>query len=251
MKKISLVSAFVFIGMMAGAQVSADSVNKNEVAVSVLPIVNVLSGVSKMGRSSNFYFAYKRHISKDRILRAGFSFYPSAEEGHNDGNIQFDRVVDTMNVFTVNTNDAKRYELKLGMEKVFRKKRMSHGVGIDLTFHLQNGYRLQNYWWEGQSSNSTDSQAFYEDMNSDQHRVDSLTRSSTTRGTGAGIHFFYSPRVQLSKRIYLTGTFGPAMSLNRAKVIGGKNISPLAYSVDITTFDFTILLSDISIAYRF
>lgn len=250
MKKISIVLAMLLFGMKAQAQCEADTVHKNEFSFSILPMAVILAGSDPEGRMNNFNLSYKRYMKKGLVLRTALVYFPNVGKKHNDGNPVFDRIVDTMNVFRVNSNNGSRTQVNVGLEKVFTKGRMIHGFGTDLWVNSEKNSQQINYWWESQKAdpNSASNTSPYWNQ---KNNVDSLTNYTQTKTTGVGLQLFYSARFRMSKRFYLSCTAGPHFNLGFTNVYAASSNRKNAVGMKWASIDFNLLISDVSLAYRF
>lgn len=250
MKNLSIVIALTVFGMNIKAQNDVDTIHKNEFSFNVLPVIITLGGGSA-GSYSNFNLGYKRYFKNNFVLRTAFVFYPAVNSRNDDGLAQFSRTVDTLNVFQTRLGSGSRWQANLGFEKIVKSKRMMHGFGTDFWFTKENNSALNHSWWEPKSKNHIAGYQMYSNENYAKNVIDSLTYTSTEQKAGIGAQLFYSARFRISKRFYISSTFGPRFTVYSHKVNNSMHQKPANGPLKYTTMDFELLLSDISIAYRF
>jgi len=236
--------------MNTKAQNEPDSIHKNEFSFNVLPVITVISGGST-GASANFNLSYKRYLKNNYVLRSAFVFYPAVNNRNDDGIAQYNRTIDTLNVFQTRMNSGKRWQLNLGFEKLFYTKRMMHGFGADFSFANENNASINHFWWEPKSTQAVAGYQMYTNDNFKVNKIDSLSYSSTENKVGFGTQLFYSARFRMTKRLYLSSTFGPSLMVYSTTVNSSKIQNAGYNNLKFINIDFNVILSDISIAYRF
>lgn len=252
MKRISLIIATFGLGLTMQSQ-NKDSVrmNKNEIGINVLPVVNVFSGATPM-QNARVALNFRRHLDEKNIIRVSASIFPYQDNNmqQRNGYLTLHTVTDTNLIYRLsNYRQSPKLQLNLGYERVFSSRRLIHSLGGDVFVNYQHKRLEDRFYWSGKSSPlETDLPVFAFNGN----KVDSMGRVRVTDGMGIGLQVFYNLRLPISKHWLVSATMGPSMSVsfNRDRITENKTgkLNEFRY----INFDFDgAVFTDLSICYRF
>src|ERR1043165_4029088 len=79
MKKVALLSVLIGLSFRTYGQskTTYDSLPKNEITASFLPVLVLFSGYDPIGRYGFYNFGYRRFLNNKKIFRASISFAPA------------------------------------------------------------------------------------------------------------------------------------------------------------------------------
>lgn len=241
----------------AQCNVNYDSLKTNEISVSFLPVLVLLSGYDPVGRYGSWNFGYKHFNKNKTVFRASVSFAPVWT--FMSQYQRFLRHQDTVNVFTSNSARVRnKVQFNIGFEKVVRLKHFMHGLGAELFVRNQT-YTYQNsvYWYPSYIDPGS-AQAFdhYSTEKSFTgkiyNQIDSLSTSYEMKGLGLGLQLLYSIRYRINSRFYLSSAMGPYLAVVRYTYHHKTGNQDLHRSGSRTAFDAHIMLiSDFSLGFRF
>ncbi len=251
-----IIAMGVFVAIASKAQTNTtitDSVKtpKNEIGFNLLPIVNMFGGALPI-ESSRYSLNYRHYLNLKSAMRVTVSVFPyeAYRTFREIGTLSFYQLSDTMLIYkNVQNKQKAKLQLNVGYERVFVSKKLIQSVGADIYLNYQHLESKETYYWTGKSSplpNST----YEADLSN--KKIDTMGVNKVMDRIGFGIQPFYNLRIPISKRLIISTTVGPGLSVTRSK---DKITSSKAGSVFIsygTNFDFeAILFSDLSICYRF
>ncbi len=258
--KTKLIYVLLIAGLVSRAQeaTDVDTVHRNEISVSFLPIMAVFAGYSTEGSFVNYNFSYKRYLKNNYVMRTALVVFPPRQINPFQSTFVFHKSYDSVNVFKTQYAKANtRLQLNFGFEKLFRLRRLYHGYGAEI-FGYQSviEYKDVYQWFPTQvdPNSSAALQTYTADkMWTDRiyNKVDSMSSSYQRVSEGFGVHLFYSLRVRLNSRFYVSSTFGPYLSTSFVHFRNSEGNIPSWARGRQVNFDATILISDLSLAYRF
>jgi len=253
-------SIFIFLiftsifNLNAQRFISYDTIQKHEISVSVLPVLNYFSGSFPQSEYVNFNFSYKCYFKNKFVARAAVVYFPRKNGlSSYDGAYVFDRTIfeptgSVKNIFSLYySNRSEKWQFNLGLEKIVKTNRLMHGFGCEIFVNKwqENFKKNYEYRYVGQSINLN----FTDTTN---YSVDSLNTKSTSKFTGVGLQVFYSMRYQISKRWYVSTTIGPSLAYIFASSSQYKNSTGKTTDSKSSQFYFPNVgfISDISICFR-
>lgn len=250
MKKLIVISFLFLLQSEFKAQqyLSYDSIHRHEISVSVLPVINVLSGSFSNSTYTNFNFGYKYYFPK-YAFRTAFVFFPSFN-GYNSGFSFYDRTVGNRIVFRRDHYRVNpKLQLNIGFEKLFKYNRLVHGIGVDVSVNNSTVRYGTDYYYRPYGFNSNAPVNFGDTTN---YAVDSLSYSVSEKKIGLGLQVFYSIRYKISKRFYLSATIGPSLNFSFVNGQRYEARTKETQKYKATQFDFPNVgfISDISICFR-
>lgn len=79
MKKLIIIIFLLnaFLNVNAQRNIAYNTIRKHEISVSVLPIINILSGFYSGNSYVNFNFSYKYYFKNKFVLRTAFVLFPA------------------------------------------------------------------------------------------------------------------------------------------------------------------------------
>src|SRR6478736_2877813 len=119
-RSIVLLSLFFVSHLSAQRYLEYDTIRRNEISASFLPIFTAFSGYQPVGRYGSWNFSYKHYFKNRLVLRTavviGHEWNISAYQ-----NPQYDTTVGGVNYFrTTGQHADKKFQFNIGMEKIFR-----------------------------------------------------------------------------------------------------------------------------------
>jgi hypothetical protein len=237
-----------------------DTIRRNELSLSVLPVLALFSGYYPSDERNVMYnFGYKHYLKNRYVLRASFGISP---EYYMTGGVdaeRYIRTVDTVNVFSnYSVRARQKMQLNFGFEKIYLVKRFMHGIGAELILSYQTFDYNRNAYWYPTYLSAGDPQRdelYYNNANIVKKQVyngvDSLSYSYVTKEKSLGIRLFYSLRYKINRHFYVSSTLGPVMAFTTKNYSDQKGNSAQYYAGNGYSLDFNLLISDISLAFRF
>ncbi|MBA3664447.1 MAG: hypothetical protein H0W61_09600 [Bacteroidetes bacterium] len=253
MKKLIWLVLFALSSVTFKAQeyLTKDTLRKNEISLSVLPVVSFFSGSFEPSVLTNFNLSYKYYFKNNYVFRSAIVLFPKAfNSPYGAGLVFYDRTIGPNNIFySESVGGSIKSQLNLGVEKIYKVNRLMHGFGVDaFVNHSLVNYGVHYFYRAGYISNNN----FYIPGDTTNYNVDSLGYHRSERKIGVGVQVFYSVRYKISKRFYLSATVGP--SFNFSFVKGSSYNNRTQQSRNYTAFDFNFpnvgFISDVSICFR-
>lgn len=253
MKKLSIVIALILFGKNGKAQVNqkSDSLKKNEISVSVSPLLLVLGGASDMSNQVNFNFGYKRYLNEKLVLRTAVVLFANPNNNYQNGMQQYYKTIDTVNVFSTSLSGGGiKSQLNIGLEKIYKYNRLTHGYGAEVFVNHQFVNRQELYSWRTFSYTPSVFIGFNDTTN---YHVDSLGYYQSGVQLGGGFQIFYSLRYKISKRWALSATIGPSFNIAWFNGNNYDRRTKKDQKLNYTSFNYpnVPLISDVSLVYRF
>lgn len=252
MKPASLIAitAAICLSGTANAQTISDldTTRKHELTVNIVPILLPLAGAYPENHV-NFQVGYRHYLKTNVVLRAAFSVFPNTNNSFMNGLPQYVKRVDDQLIFMQHiTGGGVKWQLNLGLEKIFRVRRLQHGVGADLFVSHKFANQQETYFHEHDSVSVS---VF--PPQPQRQTVDSLGFSETGQHLGMGFHIFYSVRMRLSERWYVSANVGPSFLYSVVSGTRFENSTKQQRDVNYTFFEYpnVPLISDVSIGVRF
>lgn len=229
---------------------SPDTARQHEISVSVLPIINFVSGSFEGSGYTNFNFGYKYYLKNKLVFRTAFVLFPHGyNRSHTEGMVIYHSTVGNKNIFyTEQASGSVKSQINIGLEKNYKYNRLIHGVGVDAFINHSRVTYQTNYFYR-YTNQSLVWSSVSDTVN---YSVDSLGSGHTLKKVGCGLQVFYSVKYQISKRWYVSATVGPSVNLSFIKVFMYENETKQSSNFRVNQLDFPNvgLISDISICFR-
>lgn len=237
-----------------------DTVRVQEFQFGITPALFVLLGASDFGNSA-VSFAYQHYFKNYKSLRGKLAFFPFREASDLENVPVFNRSIDTLNVFSSNhTAYLPTGQISLAYEKFFRIGKQAHSWQFELGYQHQNIFVNQTYVWYPNTMqlNATNLSKFTngDTLEGNQagkiyNKVDSLSYNFLQVTQSIGIHLAYAMRHQFNSRWYILANIGPSFYFRQSRRSEFMGASSAAKFPSISNFDAQLLVSEVSLAYRF
>jgi hypothetical protein len=247
--KIRVSIFFILLSKLMHSQsyLSYDTLRKNEISVSTLPILNVLS-LAIPNSQSTFNFGYKHFFKNKMVLRTSFSIFIKGSEYNS--NQQFYQEIDTAYIYSFyQIGGGNKTQLSLGLEKIFKINRLQHGVGFEIGLNHQFYTQSLSYTaYKKQFNGNNTTMNFYNYKN-----IDSLGYSNRGNRIGIATHIFYTLRYCISKHWYLSTTIGPSFNyvFYKGNYVNRETKEEYISKRQFADFPNVGFISDVSLAFRF
>lgn len=236
--------------MHAQKTVSTDSVQKNMIGFSVLPVLSFLSGSYDVSQHTNFNLSYRRNLSKSYTFRSALIIFPKSVLG-------FDYPRPTSVLYTpsgakplyygIRYGGSPKAQLNVGFSKTIRSRIFDHSIGAEAFVNHYSANYDERYFYYRDS--------LYPSGNIIQvpQYLDGYGRKKfDEKETAVGLHLLYNLGLKLTKHWYLSATAGISGSVNfNSRDINEDTIN---FEKDRSYAYFQLLpmplLSDFSICYR-
>lgn len=251
MKKTLIAILLFFIIGKTNSQnyLSADTIRRHEISVSVLPVINFVSGAIRASTLTNFNFGYKYYFKNNYVLRTALVLFPKGfNSPYGAGLVFYHSTVGNKNIFyTQNVNGTIKSQLNIGIEKIYRYNRLIHGVGLDAFINQVKATYQTRYFYRYFNQNFITT--LNDTMN---YSVDSLGYKHQENKVGVGVQIFYSLKYKISKRWYISATVGPSFNFSFVNVerYEARTKETLKYKAKQFDFPNVGFISDISICFR-
>jgi hypothetical protein len=236
--------------LLDSAAIVSDTMPLNEITVSFAPVISFMTGGLQFSDKSNFNIGYRRYLKNGWVIRTAMVLFPTPYAGYDTGIPEYDRTVNNVNVFRKRTyGGGVKTQFNFGIEKIVKKGRFAHGLGVELFANQQYKSYDESYFWRPFTS-PANPVPLYDSLN---YSVDSLGYKFSGVQNGGGIQLLYCMRYKLGTNWYLSMTVGPSVNLSVFKGVyyfrnTKREIKAETFNMDFPNVPF---ISDVSICFRF
>jgi hypothetical protein len=200
--------------------------------------------------TSHFSAGYRRFLTPNLILRTAVVVFPSWSYDFMNGVPIYHSTMDGKYVFRTNMSGyGTKSQVNIGAEKVIRKNRWTHGLGVELFTNYRTENASENYFFFALDSTAGQ----FSQGNAHPNAIDSLGFYNYGYDIGLGFQVFYSVRYDIGKRWRISATVGPSFNFTWGTVWSEDRVRDTKGKYKTWGYNFpnVPLVSDISVGYRF